>query len=103
MTTAPSPLTPPDDLIRLITEAQAFIKTTQGFVDDYKAQLTAHYEAGDCFDKLSTSHGTATSTIRTTHSYTPAVDALKKAERDQGLTTQKTSVSWTITPAKPEA
>jgi hypothetical protein len=100
MTAAPSPLTPPEDLIRLITEAQAFIKTTQSFIDDYKAQLSQHLEAGNIPDKLSTTFGSATLTTRTTYAYSPRIKEAQDLEILEGIATKKTSSSWTIKPAK---
>jgi hypothetical protein len=95
--------TAPEDLVRQCTALQAAIKSMQADLDACKLDLQAHYELGTIPDKLSTPYGSATLVTRVTHTYSPAVKQLQDLEILEGIATKKTSASWTIKAAKPEA
>ena len=93
--------TDPDQLVAFIASAQAQIKALASDIDAWKAELTAHHDAGTIPDKLSTPFGSATLTTRTTYAYSPAVKQLQELEVLDGLATKKVSSSWTIRPLNP--
>jgi hypothetical protein len=94
--------TNPETLIAYISAAQAQIKNTQSDIDAWKAELHSQFDAGLIPDKLSTPHGSATLTTRTSWSYSAAVKQLQEMEILDGIATKKTSSSWTIRPATTE-
>lgn len=95
-------MTTPETLVGYITTALAQIKAIQSDIEGWKAELTAHHEAGTIPDKLSTPFGTATLTQRTTWAYSSAVRQLQELEQLEGVATKKLSSSWTIRPATSE-
>jgi hypothetical protein len=97
MTTTPD-LTPPEQLLQLIADAQAFIKTTQSHIDDYKLQLQQHRDAGNITDSFSHHGITATLTERKGNwSYSSAVADLQTLEQAEGIATRKPSTFfWSI-------
>ena len=92
----------PDQLVAYITSAQAELKLLQQAIDSWKSHLSRLHDEGDIPDKLSTPHGTATLTTRSTWTYSPAVKQLQELEQLDGLATKKTSTSWTVKAATPE-
>ena len=92
----------PDQLVAYITSAQSEIKLLQQAIDSWKSHLSRLHDEGTIPDKLSTPHGTATLTSRSTWTYSTAVKQLQELEQLDGLATKKTSTSWTVKAATPE-
>ena len=96
MTTAD--LTPPEQLLQLIADAQAFIKTAQAHIDDYKLQLQQHRDAGTI--SISFSHHGITATLaerKGNWAYSTAVADLQTLEQAEGIASRKPSTFfWTV-------
>jgi hypothetical protein len=92
----------PDQLVAYITSAQAELKLLQQAIDSWKSHLSRLHDEGDIPDKLSTPHGTATLTTRSTWTYSPAVKQLQELEQLDGSATKKITASWTIRPITTE-
>ena len=93
--------TAPEDLVAFISTAQSQIKALASDIDAWKAELQSHFDNGTITDKLSTPHGSATLTQRTSWSYSPAIKQAQEIEQLDGIATKKISSSWTIRPLNP--
>ena len=98
MTTAVDPAAA--GILFRIRERQEQIAALESLNKQDKLALEDLFTIGDITDKLSSNGVSATRTIRTTWTYSPAIKQLQELEQLEGIATQKQSVSWTVRESK---